>query len=603
MKNQPRRRRVSKARTLCSANVEEFCKNTTLHGLKYIVEKDLNIFERIYFLVSIVFVMMAAGYFISNVYSKWQNTPVIVGLSAKPNFITKSPFPAVTICNLNQAMKSKAMNFTNDSLENSMLQMLCNREVSLKYSNSVKDWTILEDFIEEVSQPCNKMLLACRFGGIDYKCQDIFQPILTDEGLCCSFNVVHAAFMFIHRDSLSPEQINDSPFSDGSVPVDWDPERGYPNLMPRRFYPRVAAGTGESLGFSVVLNVDLEEYYCSSASGPGFKISLHSPTETPQLRETGLLLQPGYETKVRINAVKSEAGTGLRYIRRKHRQCIFNDESKLIYYRFYTKRNCEMECDAKLMYKNCNCVTFYMPKVYPNVSRCGIRDRPCVEGVMRRSHVRDEQEMECHDFCLPSCFDLTFLPDFFSAPISHKGFSIQSQLIQNMSNQYASQNIAVVNMYFKENTFRSSYKQQFIGITDFLSNTGGLMGLFMGFSFISLAELVYFAFMRPFHRFFQQRVNKSPTIIRIDDPQPRPKSQTRLQLLKPLDYTTLNKRNYNYRSRLVNLSSSSSSSSAPLPSVSSFMSNKVIPTNNLHQKQQQQLQNIGTNAQSLMRKD
>ncbi|XP_055844441.1 pickpocket protein 28-like [Episyrphus balteatus] len=588
MRSHTRRRRASKARALCTANAEEFCRNTTLHGLKYIVEKDLSTLERIFFFFSFVFVVLTAAYFISNVYSKWKNTPVIVGLNAVPTFITKSPFPAVTICNLNQALKTKAQKFKNDSLEHSMLQLLCNREVSSKYADAVTDWTILEDFIEQVSQPCGEMLLECRFGGIDYNCDDIFQPILTDEGLCCSFNTVHPAFMYFQHDNMSH---NDFSNTDGTVPVDWDPEKGYPKLMPRKFFPRVATGTGESLGLTIILNADLEEYYCSSASGPGFKISLHSPTETPQLRETGLLLQAGFETKMRIMPVKSEAGTELRSIRKEYRQCIFNDESKLIYYRFYTKRNCEMECDAKLLVKSCNCVTFYMPKLFPNVSKCGIKEKPCVEGVMKRSYVRDVQEMECHDYCLPSCFDLTFLPDFFLAPISHKGFSIRQQLIQNMSNEYASQNIAVAHMYFKENTFRSSVKTQFIGITDFLSNTGGLMGLFMGFSFISLAELVYFAFIRPLRRFLHRHLRKtSIQSIKKDDPQTRQQQQqqqqqTRLQLL---DYTS-NKRNYNYRSRLVHLPSTT------------MATNKIIPTNKQDQEHQR-LQNIGTISQSL-RKD
>ncbi|XP_017463361.1 PREDICTED: uncharacterized protein LOC108356770 [Rhagoletis zephyria] len=52
-------------------------------------------------------------------------------------------------------------------------------------------------------------------------------------------------------------------------------------------------------------------------------------------------------------------------------------------------------------------------------------------------------------------------------------------------------------MYFKEYSFRSSIQTEFIGTTDFLSAVGGLMGLFLGFSFISIVELVYYAIIHP----------------------------------------------------------------------------------------------------------
>ena len=63
-------------------------------------------------------------------------------------------------------------------------------------------------------------------------------------------------------------------YSDGSVPIDWDPEHGYPENLPILYYPRTAAGTGENLGFTIIFNLEEEDYYCSSSNGKGFKIFL-----------------------------------------------------------------------------------------------------------------------------------------------------------------------------------------------------------------------------------------------------------------------------------------------------------------------------------------
>lgn len=89
-------------------NTDEFCQNSTLHGLKYIVDEQLYPGERIFFALSFVVVVLMSIFFISNVYTKWRSTPVIVGINPEPSFIVNEPFPAVTLCNLNQASKARA---------------------------------------------------------------------------------------------------------------------------------------------------------------------------------------------------------------------------------------------------------------------------------------------------------------------------------------------------------------------------------------------------------------------------------------------------------------------------------------------------------------
>lgn len=73
--------------------------------------------------------------------------------------------------------------------------------------------------------------------------------------------------------------------------------------------------------------------------------------------------------------------------------------------------------------------------------------------------------------------------------------------------------------YYEDGAFRSFTKEQLIGFTEFLcmrmpngpilchtsltlflitANTGGLLGLFMGFSVVSLIEIIYFMSLRPY---------------------------------------------------------------------------------------------------------
>lgn len=53
-----------------------------------------------------------------------------------------------------------------------------------------------------------------------------------------------------------------------------------------------------------------------------------------------------------------------------------------------------------------------------------------------------------------------------------------------------------VDIYFKNSEFLALHRKELYGPTDFLANCGGLLGLFLGFSIVSLIEIVYFITLR-----------------------------------------------------------------------------------------------------------
>uniref|UniRef100_A0A182YSZ3 Pickpocket n=1 Tax=Anopheles stephensi TaxID=30069 RepID=A0A182YSZ3_ANOST len=58
--------------------------------------------------------------------------------------------------------------------------------------------------------------------------------------------------------------------------------------------------------------------------------------------------------------------------------------------------------------------------------------------------------------------------------------------------------ITTLAIYFKESYFITSKRSELYGWVDFLANCGGLFGLFMGVSILSLLEIFYFITIRPF---------------------------------------------------------------------------------------------------------
>ena len=58
------------------------------------------------------------------------------------------------------------------------------------------------------------------------------------------------------------------------------------------------------------------------------------------------------------------------------------------------------------------------------------------------------------------------------------------------------EDITIVNFYFDKSTILQFTRQQSMTVVDYISQLGGLLGLFLGFSFISGVELFYWLTIR-----------------------------------------------------------------------------------------------------------
>lgn len=72
-------------------------------------------------------------------------------------------------------------------------------------------------------------------------------------------------------------------------------------------------------------------------------------------------------------------------------------------------------------------------------------------------------------------------------------------------------------VFYADSLFRSYVKDELIGFTEFLSNTGGLLGLFMGFSVLSVVEILYFITLRPYcRRYYGGKHSKNASSKKVD---------------------------------------------------------------------------------------
>ncbi|KAI8439387.1 hypothetical protein MSG28_013193 [Choristoneura fumiferana] len=443
----------------------DYTSNSNLHGLKYIGEKERTFVEKIFWIFMFTCCVVLCAGLIAKVYKKWNESPVIVSFAENPMPVFKIPYPAVTVCFETKAMQSK-YNFTK-------YYHLYNG--SETYGNLTDQEGIdTVNTLKEVCPNITETFFGCKWKDVnkDY-CSDLFSPILTEEGICYTFNTLGADHLLRQEKLHTDYQYLDFAFGE-NLTTPWTLENGYPDDTPIETYPHRGSGYGAKAGLSFVLmatEVDLD-YLCR---GPvqGYKVEL------PRLSQQYFRAPLSQEVVVAVKPKMMTTSEGLLPYSPETRQCYFPSERYLQYFKVYTQANCEMECLSNFTYIRCGCVHFGM--LYgPNMTVCNAGSIECVQ--------KAQMEM------------VTVAAQTSLNKDDTNGNEVNNTL--RLARDVALRckckptYMTRIFIFFKEAQFITSRRSELYGQTDFLANCGGLLGLFMGFSFLSVVEIIYFLTLR-----------------------------------------------------------------------------------------------------------
>ncbi|XP_075209831.1 pickpocket protein 28-like isoform X2 [Lycorma delicatula] len=478
---------------------EDYCEDSSLHGVKYLVAKDRPRMERCFWIFATALSFAVSLYFIVCFWNKWGNSPVIVSLD-ESTAIWKIPFPSVTICSETKSRQS-VFNFTmyhhtNDSdlsdeeiKKREAVTMTCEPHILNKGNDYLDQFSI--DFMEHVAPPFEELAWICRFGQKLVPCENIFTPIMTDDGLCITSNTLNHDDFYVGY-GLNSKYLKTLPKS-----LNWDLENGYLDNSKLETYPRRILYGGNKLPLNVVmiaLNKDLDRF-CRWHQG--FTVLLHNPTETPILRERYIRVQLNQEVTVAVKpAVITTSKTLLGYSPYE-RKCFFQHERSLTYFKVYNQNNCELECLTKFTLKECGCVAYYMPL-------------KMVENEIFLSNKNGEIKSNCD--CFISCSSIQY-----EAETSQTDFRWEKILSAYKSIDFESLHLSRINIYYKESQFLAKHRSELYGYGDFLGTCGGLMGLYCGFSILSLIEIIYYATIRLYNNMKENKIDRTPTKIKVKD--------------------------------------------------------------------------------------
>lgn len=385
---------------------------------------------------------------------KRQTRPVMISFAKSLSPTFEIPFPAVTICpetksrrdelDLSKALKSNASLTENDLTKLKALYQVCDFRDYANLSQILNQTHVesnVASTLEELANPMTDMFARCRYSSQKYSdCKKHFFKVITDEGVCYTFNLLDHSDMF-------NENIVDMAFRlpQNGKKSDWFLEKEYES-MKLKVYPHRVIGSGLQAGLSVELTMNAADLNPGCKRGlQGFRLSLHSAVELPQMSKQFYSIPFQKQTTISVKPHMIYSSKDVKGYDPVSRQCFFNQEKNLKFFKTYTKSSCEMECQAEHTLSSCGCVKFSMPRdnqtticdlskldcIYEAEKNFTTREleRKLLEKQLRRDlkhgkisktdeRFKQLKKMESCN-CLPSCTHLRY-----DAEISQTDFSV-----------------------------------------------------------------------------------------------------------------------------------------------------------------------------------
>ena len=171
---------------------------------------------------------------------------------------------------------------------------------------------------------------------------------------------------------------------------------------------------------------------------------------------------------------------GLESLNPLERECYFEEEKSLKFFKKYSQRNCEVECITNITMERCGCVDIEQPflsveDICVNITR-GLPNY-CPEQVQQQLLSLELFSSEQNCSCLPLCNSISYNIKYYTKRESG-GNETTINVRMNMDD------IVLFRRY-----------QQFT-FSDVVSYVGGLLGLFAGISMLSIVEFFYFFTIR-----------------------------------------------------------------------------------------------------------
>lgn len=209
-------------------------------------------------------------------------------------------------------------------------------------------------------------------------------------------------------------------------------------------------------------------------------ILVHAPDFTPSFTDFVNFKQIFYGMTLDVTITPEIIRTeeSLKKLSPIERECYFDGEKSLRFFKTYSLENCEEECFSNITFEICDCVPFNKPRgIEMNICLSESNAGSCE--MQLRTNLLYSKEFSTHQncYCYPRCNSLTYNVKYFPS------FHIEG-------------NETILNFKLNTKDLVLYKRYQQFTFSDIVSYVGGLFGLFAGISFLSIVEIFYFILLR-----------------------------------------------------------------------------------------------------------
>ncbi|KAH8404877.1 hypothetical protein KR222_008685 [Zaprionus bogoriensis] len=437
---------------------EIYCERSSIHGFHQFV--GAKTWQRVLWWLFICLALLLSLLVLTMSYALTENTPTIRYIESMmlPNPKRPLQFPTVTVCSLNRvAKRSLSAKAKEWQIPEKDLQKL--PWIATRRSGSI-DQTILgrlnlvnltwSQILEELSpKVCENQMLACQWKGRVQRCQELFSTTWSStEGRCCSFTRPASC----SKSSCNPAK-----------------------------------------GVSLRMATHLADYGSTSTAIAGFELLVHEAGTAINAATQRILLPRGTESHHLLRPFTTHATSHVAKLKVARRRCYLKHERKLFHFSNYSQDNCLAECSSAHIYQICGCVQPHMPRrtAWPI---CNVDEFQCL---LDNDLDWDELQARCN--CLPPCqfqryelhSDVVEMDSRYAVPNTNddNNFNGSDELVLHISLDFLGVEQLRLEVFQNWLTFIGKYQCK--------CTFGGITGLFMGCSFVSVFELIFFVCVRP----------------------------------------------------------------------------------------------------------
>ncbi|XP_067661126.1 acid-sensing ion channel 4-A-like [Haliotis asinina] len=426
---------------------DEFCHSTGLHAVSKIKTpsaKPISIRGLMWMLA----VCSTTAFLIYNLIDEletYYSYPTVTKVTTQMTSFVE--FPAVTICNRCTLNKTRldAYRGLEDYFFNTSQEL--NRNFSFPEPTSDLFHKPLSlEWWRNVSMDGDEMLVMCSFGGEDFECMSRFRPVFTTEGLCHTFN-----------------------FNNSEIVKAWT--------------------AGDDANLILIFNIDQDVYTYKANMAAGIKVLLHHPRLHPDASSTVVMASPGFSTYV---ALQKQEFSFLPspYKAFGSQECVDTTHPAFVnplkYYSPYTYDHCFMECVRVRAFNECGCVG---PSDPQDGRICSlVKQHGCYTAFVRKMSKNGAFVEECG--CVGAC-----TLERYTAQVSSSSFpaNIWTNNVLNTTKardkEMMIDNFLELRVFYDLIMLKSTTQQPQYTSASLFSNIGGQIGLCLGASILTVAEI------------------------------------------------------------------------------------------------------------------